>query len=406
METKKIYILSIILIVILLFSTAALCNLCGLVTAGQTDKTDEETTVDTGGSRGADKDSAPQIKLEIYEGPTYSATDDICYYRIRADVSGNPKPDVSFSRDDSNGKLGELKAQINLKKGETYKLKATAKNSEGTDDATIDLKWGCDDGGSGVVKAPVITGVEFSEPELYTDVQYEVKVIVDNPGGDTLHYYWLPVGGGTILNASVNPTHWIAPAAPGNYKIEVHAANSGGEDVKIIDVTVNSTLLVSMNAVDTESGWIERDTFVNHGRTFAGKTNNDLLAKGFFSFDISMIPQGSKIVNTKLSFYANEIYGDEHGMGTLTVIKTDWGDVPIKLSDFYLTGDVICTSDNAVFSCTDGNLKPKLQDSVNSAQSRFQIMYFFDLVAIVADGQWIGWANDPPDVSLEINYAP
>ena len=42
--------------------------------------------------------AAPTIKLEIYEGPTYSATDDICYYRVKATVTGNPAPNVSFRR--------------------------------------------------------------------------------------------------------------------------------------------------------------------------------------------------------------------------------------------------------------------------------------------------------------------
>src|SRR3972149_8449091 len=75
---------------------------------------------------------APAINLEIYEGPTYSAGDDICYYRVRAIVTGTPVPTVTFSKDDSAGVWGPLKAQINLTRNTpTYTLTAIAKNSAG-----------------------------------------------------------------------------------------------------------------------------------------------------------------------------------------------------------------------------------------------------------------------------------
>ena len=47
--------------------------------------------------------SIPIVSLQIFEGPTYTDGDDICYYRVTARVSGYPTPGVSFSKDDSNG---------------------------------------------------------------------------------------------------------------------------------------------------------------------------------------------------------------------------------------------------------------------------------------------------------------
>ncbi|HEY4695445.1 MAG TPA: DUF2927 domain-containing protein [Candidatus Hydromicrobium sp.] len=88
---------------------------------------------------------APNITLEIYEGPTYSPDDGVCYYRIKAIVTGNPGPDVDFSKDDSNGAWGDKKTQVNLSDpGETYTLTATATNSKGTYTDSIELSWGCE----------------------------------------------------------------------------------------------------------------------------------------------------------------------------------------------------------------------------------------------------------------------
>ena len=90
------------------------------------------------------KPVAPTIKLKIYEGPTYSAIDDICYYRVEATVTGTPRPVVTFSKDDSNGSWGKLKTQVNLSRANpNYTLTVTAKNSAGTDTDSIDLSWGC-----------------------------------------------------------------------------------------------------------------------------------------------------------------------------------------------------------------------------------------------------------------------
>ena len=181
MERKNIYTGICILVLIIILSTAAICNSCGLLPVadsddgstltsgspvkitettddegsheGSSEKTDgtdiSDETNDTGNPNPSDEkripdspdetatdsspdissddsgddsqatestasdNEAPTINLEIYEGPSYSAVDDICYYRIRADVTGKPEPDIVFDRDDSNGALGPDKVHIN-----------------------------------------------------------------------------------------------------------------------------------------------------------------------------------------------------------------------------------------------------------------------------------------------------
>jgi hypothetical protein len=84
----------------------------------------------------------PTIKLEIYEGPTYSAGGDICYYRIKAIVTGDPIPSILFSKDDSKGVWGALKTQVNLTRNTPdYTLTAMATNSAGQTMNSINLSW-------------------------------------------------------------------------------------------------------------------------------------------------------------------------------------------------------------------------------------------------------------------------
>ena len=111
----------------------------------EAEEEEEEAPADEEEEEAEEEKEAPTITLEIYEGPTYSPDDGVCYYRIKATVTGNPSPDVDFSKDDSNGAWGDKKTQVNLSDpGETYTLTATATNSEGSDTDSIELSWGCE----------------------------------------------------------------------------------------------------------------------------------------------------------------------------------------------------------------------------------------------------------------------
>jgi len=177
-----LYFLLAILTSIFLFSTATICNQCGVQPEEKLDIEEEEAEEEAvteeeeeTGEEGEevegipeaeeeeeeaeeeaeeDEEVAPTIELKIYQGPTYSEADGVCYYRIKATVTGNPAPTIEFSKDDSSGAFGSKKAQVNLHDpGDTYTLTATATNSEGTATDSIDISWGCDEsdgkGGNG-----------------------------------------------------------------------------------------------------------------------------------------------------------------------------------------------------------------------------------------------------------------
>ena len=113
--------------------------------ATETTTTESMSTTTASSAEETVVSGVPTITLEIFEGPTYSAGDDICYYRIKATVIGEPAPTVSFSKDDSGGVWGPLKTQINLKRNSpNYTLTAKATNSAGQAMNSINLSWGCE----------------------------------------------------------------------------------------------------------------------------------------------------------------------------------------------------------------------------------------------------------------------
>ena len=101
-----------------------------------TDEEESEETIE-------DTEEAPTINLKIIAGPTYSEADGVCYYKVKAYVTGDPYPGITFSKDSSGGAWGASTVQINLKDGGSYTLSATATNSEGSATDSIYLAWGC-----------------------------------------------------------------------------------------------------------------------------------------------------------------------------------------------------------------------------------------------------------------------
>jgi len=195
--------------------------------------TTEETTEET--EETTEALSAPTISLEIYVGPEYSSADNVCYYRVKANVTGNPTPTIAFNKDDSLGAWGNNKAQVNLNSpSDTFELEATATNSQGTATDSITLSWGC--------------GVENQDPEIaeitimgtkYINRTYGVGVSASDPDGDSLTYNW-SVTGGTIDNIHAQNINWTTPSTYGNYTISVTVSDGkGGEDSKSADVDVH-----------------------------------------------------------------------------------------------------------------------------------------------------------------------
>ena len=417
MKKSKFYVLFSLLIVILLFSVSALCNQCGIITPATTvtdttaaeGKTDveeskettseettgqtEETTDQTEETSATDQSSgneAPTIKLEIYEGPTYSAADDICFYRVKAVVTGKPSPTVKFSKDDSGGVWGTKKAQVNIHRGETYTLKATAKNSEGEDTASLTLKWGCNSN-------PVINDITISSATIEINKTYDVTANATDPDGDSLTYKWT-VSGGAINNDAANPMKWTTPNAAGDYTIQVKVTDGkGGEATKSKTVSVGAPIEANVNInVDTSiSGYIIVDmaAYVGTTYTFVGDYTNNKQIKAYLSFNINGISslENVTIKEASLSMPVDAIIQHPELMPNVHVKVFDYGS-SLELADQGAGGDFVkifpTSSSMTSFDFSSPELAAKLQNAVDANSQRFQLKISLDGINADGIGDW------------------
>lgn len=282
MKNHLVFFLAVI-IVIIIFSSAAICNFCGLqldtstseqlinenengtaekLAPDESDQAKLEETVRLTSKETEDTESntlsnkkAPTIKLEVSEGPFYSSADDVCYWRVKAIVTGNPSPDITWSQDFSGGAFGKNIAQVNLTRDNpNYTLKASAANSEGTASNEISLTWGCgeiepledepeeddDNHCPHISLAPVDAGYDGTLP---CNMSYYFVCTGEDPDGDELSYHWdISAGTGIRTEEFEDPSRslisFTTPATPGILilRITVSDGNCNVRDTETINI--------------------------------------------------------------------------------------------------------------------------------------------------------------------------
>jgi len=428
MKKKKLYIFIAIMTSIFLFATAAICNQCGkpaeekvgieeeegaTVEEKEEEQEEEEAAIEETEGEGEEEEEeaeeeeeekvAPTIELEIYEGPIYSEADGVCYYRIKATVSGDPTPAVEFSKDDSSGAFGSKKAQVNINDpSETYTLEATATNTEGTDSDSITLSWGCN-------RPPEIAEITLMGNH-YTGVEYTVSAAAADPDGDSLSYKW-SLTGGSINDSHANPIKWTTPDTPGDYDITVEASDgNGGTATKTETVTVLLNIIsANLPLVVAEGGYLEQGGITGAGSyLYAGDTFHKKPCKGFASFNITGI-SGAEIQSATLTFNITHVYNDPSFYGDLYINVLDWGAEPIIQADFGTIGipvEGFSSSGDGNITCGANKLKEELQKAINDGKSRFQVRIHFTGPFSDNDNETDGWKYDQSDVNLHIEYTP
>ncbi len=322
----------------------------------------------------ADNKSLLTISIRVYEGPLYSKADDICYYRIIADISGEPFPELTFSKDDSFGSLGPDKVQINISRDSgPYTLSATAKNSEGTASDSITLMWNCN-------RSPDINGIHLSTDTLYIGEQYDISVEVVDLDGDELIYSW-SVTGGSFEGASLNPAKWNTPNDPGDYTISVSVTDGAGNTSETSVAIYVGTIVVDQESTnlnlprkENEGGYIEFEggTFAG-GDIYSGDSDSNKPSSGFISFDITSLA-GKTVDSASLTLTNSSVSGDPLAFFESLWINTlDWGAESINQNDFSLSGIPIASYNTPNITCNVSKLTEELQKAINAGKSRFQI---------------------------------
>ncbi len=353
-----------------------------------------------------DNSSIPTISLKIYEGPVYSKSDDICYYRIIADISGEPFPEIAFSKDDSLGSLGPGKVQINISRDiGSYTLSATAKNSEGTTSDSVTLTWNCN-------RSPDINGIHLSTDTLYVGEQYEISVDAVDLDGDDLIYSW-NVSGGSLEEISLNPAKWDTPSDPGDYTISVSVTDEAGNISEASITAYIGTIIIdqeptSLNLLrkENEGGYIEfgGDTFIG-GDIYSGDSDSNKPCSGFISFDISNLA-GKTVNSASLTFSNSSVSGDPLSFfESLWINVLDWGAEPISQNDFNLNGIPIASYDTPNITSNLSKLSEELQKVINAGKSRFQIRIHFSGPYTDDDNSSDGWKYAQSSINMNVTIS-
>ncbi|GFP23155.1 hypothetical protein HKBW3S09_00622 [Candidatus Hakubella thermalkaliphila] len=170
--------------------------------------TEEATTEEATTEETTPEATSPTISLTQIYGP--ELVGDVCVYRVRAEVTGNPRPTIEFNRDDSDGAWGNDVAQINLRAGESFTLEATATNSAGSDRARKEINFLCE-----VPFAVTSVTASVSPPSWTgpcpTDFDFSAVITVNGPG--TVTYRWESSDGG------IDPTRNITFARVGSQRV-------------------------------------------------------------------------------------------------------------------------------------------------------------------------------------------
>ncbi len=358
---------------------------------------------------------APTIQLIIYEGPSYSESDDICYYRVTASTTGDPLPEVTFSKDDSLGSLGPGKAQINITRdSQSITLNATAENSEGKSSDSILLNWSCN-------RSPDISGISIETDTMYVGNDYDISVKAVDLDGDDLAYLWSASGGEFDDDEAIS-TEWDTPDESGDYTITISVTDGAGN-------TSESSIVVyvgekapepepepepepigpdmDLPVKESEGGYIEYGGVTSSGGDiYAGDSKNNKPCNGFISFDLSGL-SGKTIESATLTFSDASVSGDPLGfLDILWINVLDWGAEPIDQSDFSLSGILIASYDTPNITCNVSKLKEELQKAINADKSRFQIRIHFGGAYTDNDNNGDGWGYSQSKINLNITTSP
>ena len=442
MRKNKLYLILAIITSLTLFTTAAICNQCAVASAEEEENTIEESevaseeAVEEEGSKTLESDEeeaaeeesdeeepaeeevteeeeeienieteAPTINLEVYEGPTYSSTDDVCYYRIKANVTGIPTPSVEFSKDDSNGAWGSKKVQINLNDpSDTYNLTATATNSEGSDTDSINLSWGCPEPNN----PPEIIDVILPGGDMYANLWYEIKVVVIDPDNDNLTYVW-SLSEGIMDDPTANPLKW-ATQFTGPHEITVTVEDGkGGTTSRTFTVNTIDYLRVELNYITGESGEIEKEIAAYPGNyPYIGDSDNNKPVRGYFSYDITGL-SGMAVVAAK---FGNPDYlqnGDPYTLIEGVWLEVvDWGENdPLNVNDYDLPGILIKEfSGVTIGGFSNGSLDEELKKAVDAGKTRFQLRIRHKGYQTNNNLLWDGWRYTKYKLSIEYINVP
>lgn len=356
---KKLYIVLSILTLVFFLTTSAICTQCAV------------------------EGEAPTIELEIYDGPEYSESDNMCYYRVEAIATGTPEPEIEFDEDDNINPLGTDKVEVAVDMGESYSLTATATNDLGTSSASIALSGECSEE---VVEEDTEEETEEEETtEEGTEEEVEEEVAEEEVAEEE------------VTEEETDDDLDVDADADTDADGDGDAEPEPEEE----EAAISATPYISGYIFYGYGEYTIRSTdFVR-----IGDTNIDTQMKGYLSFDISGL-HGKTVQDASIDFEYIQRENHPEDFASAIVVKV-YNYVRLDRTDFTRVGGVhlvdIPILDTS-YTISGDTLINELQDVLdNEVRDYFQLKLFLDGEGSDNERLDNNWINCD-DAILTINY--
>jgi len=313
-------------------------------------------------------------------------------------------------------------------------------------------------GPGGTATASVTVTVQAGQPDLTVEsIQFvpmppvqnqdnEVRITIRNIGtGPAGAFAWdwqpgtatafegnlpgLDAGQSQVVTVTWNPSSWyanlptrarvdigstVAESDETNNELQVNVAVLPAADVT---VTLTSQAVLDGFRANNGGGNNTVDIRVGNGSMF-GTPSQELVIRGFISFDLSGIPAGAEIKNIDLRFYQVNVTGTPYAkLGNPLILHVDYGaalddaafDTPVLHSAILAPH----TGSGEWYIITSTTIANWIEDDLAAGRTRFQVRLQFttetdgdgvqDTISLESGDNYFGTGNLP---QLTITYAP
>jgi len=386
MLKKKKFLILLSIITVLIFSTAATCNLCGAPVTIEDQETDNDREQSGSSAQGTDDGS-----------PSSTNTGDGTDEDPAGPADGDEVPDEPADVPD-DGDDGEPDDRDNIV---PRILEIYYEDDEMIDFLSTD-----------------------SLPIRYEEAVHNFTVISIDPDGNEMDFDITASHGEItdITRMAVDGVsfNWISPAnsegsdTPLNVLITVAVTDPHDArttfDIRIALMPVaeegTESGYAPIGALPGSSGYITQDTETRTGVIIIGDRSNDKQVKGYLSFHIGAFTGRADIDSVSLSIGNINVAGNPSDVGTLLDFKAfDYGE--LDDSDFAVGGTrlfrVGVSAFTSPFETSSSSLVDALQAAVDEGKLKFQIKIGFNGTT---DGDGVDdFFQFTPDVTLlNVNY--